>query len=206
MSPKKPTAGIILAAGSSTRFGRPKQIFQLQGKYLLEHVLDAALASRLDRLVLVLGSEHAEIIRALGPKLEQARLAVVLSDRYAEGQSMSLQAGLAAVSDRFASVMFLLGDQPMVDAKTIDHLLERFWSSDKNIGVPVYRGKSGTPALFSQKFYPQLFGIVGDVGARKIIADHPGQVLRIEINNPLCFMDIDTLEDLKNLELLLSTS
>ena len=82
MPHKKQTAGVILAAGMSKRFGQPKQLAKLGSKYLLEWVLDSALASRLARVVLVVGHEHPKIIQALGSKINQSRLQVVINDRY----------------------------------------------------------------------------------------------------------------------------
>jgi len=99
---KKQTAGIILAAGASTRFGQPKQLLKLKNKYLLEWVLDAALASRLQSVVLVLGHEHHKILQALGIKTNHPHLQVEINHRYLEGQSRSLQAGLLKVRQAFS--------------------------------------------------------------------------------------------------------
>ena len=199
MLPKKPTAGIILAAGQSTRFGKPKQLLKLNDKYLLEWVLDAALESRLEKILLVLGHKYQDILTALGEKTRHPDLQIVNNHHYQDGQSTSLQAGLDQVRDKFPATMFLLGDQPMLDSETIDALLEQFWISGKDIGVPVFEGKRGNPVIFSQKFYGHLPKITGDIGARNIIRDHPENVEEIETNNPLCFMDIDTQSDFDNL-------
>ena len=139
------TAGIILAAGVSARFGRPKQLLRLKNKYLIEWVLDAALASNLQKVVVVLGYEYQRILQALGTKTSHPQLQVLINHRYREGQSRSLQAGLLAVRKSFSSVMFLLGDQPMLLPDTIDQMLYKFWHSKMDICVPVYNGKRGNP-------------------------------------------------------------
>lgn len=203
MFPKKQTAGIILAAGRSSRFGPPKQLLELRGKYLLEHALSAALESRLNHVVLVLGHLHQKILRKLGDCFRESHLQVVVNHRYHEGQSRSIQAGLLKIRKTYPAVMFLLGDQPMLDSSTINYMLDRFHSSDKDICVPVCRGKRGNPTIFNSAMYEQLLAIEGDIGARDIIKANPERVLRIEIENSLCFFDIDSQKDFEQLQVLL---
>ena len=201
MSHQARTAGIILAGGSSTRFGRPKQILKLGGKYLLEYVLDAALESKLNHVVLVLGHNHQKILQTLGNCTAHDRLQLVINHHYLEGQSRSLKAGLLKIRDRFPAVMFLLGDQPMLDSNTIDHMLDKFRHSDKDICVPVCNGKRRNPTIFNRVLFDQLMGIEGDIGARDIIRANPDRVLYVEMNNPLCFVDIDSQQDFESLQL-----
>jgi molybdenum cofactor cytidylyltransferase len=196
------TAGIILAGGRSTRFGRPKQLLKLKGKYLLEFVLNAALESKLNQVVLVLGHEYHKILQTMGNCITHERLQLVINHHYLEGQSRSLKTGLLKIRDTFPAVMFLLGDQPMLDSNTIDHMLEKFRHSDKDICVPVCNGKRRNPAIFNRVFYDQLMGIEGDIGARDIIRANPDRVLCVEVNNPLCFVDIDSRQDFENFQLL----
>jgi len=206
MSHQKQTAGIILAGGSSTRFGHPKQLLKLKGKYLLEYVLNAALESKLNHVVLVLGRDHQNIMQALEARILHERLQVVVNHRYLEGQSRSLQAGLLKIRQAFPAVMFLLGDQPMLNSKTIDHMLDRFRYSGKDICVPICKGKKGNPTIFNRVLYDQLMAIEGDIGARDIIRAHPERVLYIDLDDPLCFFDIDSPKDFENLQSLLDES
>ena len=197
------TAGVILAAGMSQRFGPPKQLVKLKNKYLLEWVLDAALASRLDRVVLVVGHEQQKIIPALGPKANHPRLQIVTNPRYRAVQSSSLQAGLLKIQAQSSSVMFLLGDQPMLKTATIDQMLDRFRHSEKDICVPVWKGKRGNPTIFSRAMYYNLMAIEGDIGARQIIRANPERILTVEMNDPLCFLDIDSPQDYEDFQRLL---
>ncbi len=199
MIQEKPTAGVILAAGESTRYGQPKQLLRLKDKYLIEWVLDAALNSRLSKIVLVLGHSHQEIRQALGKKLQHPKLFTKISPQYKEGQSHSLRTGLTAVKNDFAAVLFLLGDQPLLNSATINALLEKFWSTEKDICVPTYRGKRKNPAVFGRRFYRNLMDIRGDRGARQLIDTNPDQVLKVEMHDPLCFFDIDTEQDFETL-------
>jgi molybdenum cofactor cytidylyltransferase len=203
MSSQTQTAGIILAAGASVRFGQLKQLIRLRGKYLVEWVLDAALKSRLDTVVLILGHEYQSILKALGAKARHPNLELVINHRYREGQSSSLKAGLKSVRKAFSSVMYLLADQPMINSNTIELLLDQFHGSDKDICVPVFEGKRGNPTIFKRPIYEEIMMIDGDIGARNIICKNPERVLYVEIKDPLCFLDIDSRDDLEYLQALL---
>ena len=200
MTLKKPTAGIILAAGISTRFGRPKQLLKFRGKLLMEWVVNAASKSRLHDVYLVLGYRYREIIDALGKFRHDPKMHVVINHRYREGQGSSIKAGLLKIGDRYPSVMFLVADQPMLDTGTIDLLLDRFWQSDKDICIPVFKGQPGNPTIFTKRMYTKILQLREDAGARSIVNDNPGDVLRVAINNPSALVDIDTRSDLKRFE------
>jgi molybdenum cofactor cytidylyltransferase len=206
MIQEKSTAGIILAAGASTRFGEPKQLFRLKDKCLLEWVLDAALKSELNRIVLVLGYAQQKILQVLGEKLQHQKLLVAINPQYKKGQSLSLQTGLSKVKEDYPAVMFLLGDQPMLNTATINVLLERFWADKKDICAPIYQGERKTPTIFRRRLYTQLMDIKGDMGARQLIDDNPDRVLTVEIENPICFFDIDTQKDFQSLKKMLEQS
>jgi molybdenum cofactor cytidylyltransferase len=200
MSHLPQTAGIILAAGASTRFGRPKQLAKLKDKYLVEWVMDTALNSRLHTVVLVLGHEHQKIIDTLGVKGRHPKLEIVINHHYHEGQSTSLKIGLSRVRQDFAAVMYLLADQPMINSDTVDYLLDQFHASAKDICVPVFEGQRGNPTIFRRSVYEEIMRIEGDVGARNLINKDAQRVVYAKIKDPLCFFDIDSREDLENLQ------
>ncbi|MBI5579805.1 MAG: nucleotidyltransferase family protein [Deltaproteobacteria bacterium] len=202
---KTPTAGILLAAGASTRFGEPKQLLTLAGRFLIEWSLAAALASNLEHVVLVLGCEHERIRRRLGPSTVHPKCEIIVNPDYRSGQSTSLRSGLFRIRHDFPSAMFLLGDQPLVDAAVINLLLERYAGSEKLICVPTHRGTRGNPTLFGSPIYPEILKLAGDKGARDIIAAHPDQVLAVEIPDPLVFLDLDRRQDVERIAALLES-
>ena len=199
MTPKKPTAGIILAAGMSERFkDGPKQLLKLKGGYMIEYVIRASLDSKLNRIFLVLGHHHTKILKALAENIKyfkHDRLEIIINRQYRQGMSSSVLAGLSSAGNAFGSVMFLLGDQPMVDSILIDLMLKRFYKSDKNICVPVYKEERGNPTIFSREHFNLLQRVKGDSGGRRIILANPDDILKIETDSPACVFNINTIND-----------
>jgi len=198
--PKSPIAGIVLAAGTSSRLGSAKQLVRAGGQYLLDHVLDAALASGLDRIVLVLGHRSEEVSAALKERADRDRLRVLVNPAYRDGMSGSLRTGIKSVQDAFPAVMILLGDQPFVRAELIDLLIRRFQSSGKDICAPVCRGRRGHPVIIGRRFFDAVMSITGDIGARQVLGSNPQRVLGVEIFDSRIFFDVDTREDIKRLQ------
>jgi len=200
MTTQKPTAGIILAAGMSERFqDGPKQLLRLKGGYMIEYVIRASLDSKLDRIFLVLGHHYKKILKALAENskyFKNDRLEIVSNRQYRQGMSSSVRAGLSSAGNTFGSVMFLLGDQPLVDSRLINLMLNRFYKSDKNICVPIYKGKRGNPAIFSRKHFNILQRVKGDSGGRDIIMANPDDILKIDTDSPACVYNINTMDDL----------
>lgn len=202
MSFKKPIAGIILAAGMSKRFGSPKQLIRLKEGYMLEYVIRASLASRLSKVFLVLGYHRKIILETLSDNIEcfqNNRLELIINRHYRQGMSTSIRAGLASIKNAFGSVMFLLGDQPLIDSGLINLMLKQFYRSDKNICAPVYKGKRGNPTIFSGKYFNLLENAKGDSGGRDTIMANPNDILAIDTDSPACVFDVDTMDDLKEL-------
>ncbi len=197
---KYPTAGIILAAGMSRRFGRPKQLAEMDGAPLIHWVLNNSLDSDLDIVVLVLGHSMDEIINSCREFQDNKKLKIVSNRSYSDGMATSLHSGLESVKKEYPSVMFLLADQPFINAKIINHLLHNFWSSDKDICVPIYKENRMNPVIFSSKYYDDIMEVEGDKGARDIIDKNPGQVYYVEFKKDDYFIDIDIINDLNDAE------
>ena len=193
------TAGIILAAGESSRFGKPKQLADFRGKPLLEWVIDAVVPSDLDTILLILGHAHDEILDRLSDLLLEAGIHTYINHDYRKGQSSSLQLGLSMVKGDHQAAMFLLCDQPFIDTRLINRFIAAFWESTKTIGVPSYRGERGNPAIFGSEHFDELMKIEGDRGGRGLFHSRSNDVLEFEIDSPHVFGDIDTTEDLTRL-------
>ena len=191
MSKQSPIAAIILAAGSASRMGQPKQLLDWGGRPLVRVVAEHALAARLDRVLVVVGASGDAVAAAL------AGLPIDLIDNpaYAEGQSTSLHAGVAALGPREDAALILLGDQPFVTPAVIGRIAAEWRSCRASIVAPAYQGQRGNPVLFARAVFPELLATSGDQGARAILAADPSRVHLVQFDDPRPLVDIDTPED-----------
>jgi molybdenum cofactor cytidylyltransferase len=192
---KQPVTGILLMAGLSSRLGFPKALLPYGRKVLAERVLEQTLASRLDRVILVLGCQAPKILTTLGSFKGSPRLEVVVNRRYGRGLSSSIRAGLGVLDPSSSGVMFILGDQPLLNTATIDRIIQAFRRHPFPIVVPLYGRRPGNPVIFGRELLPELQRLRGDTGGREIIRKNPDWVLNIPIRPQYVGWDVDTWED-----------
>ncbi len=127
-------SAILLAAGEAKRMGKLKQLMTLGGKSILEHSIDNFLASRVSEVIVVLGCEAEVVVK----KVAARPVKIAMNPAYREGMSGSIVRGLDLVSDGGRAVMLALADQPFVDSRVIDRMIDEFNTHNKGIVVPVY--------------------------------------------------------------------
>lgn len=182
-------SGVILAAGLGRRMGTVKQLLPFHGKPLLQHVIDAARASRLENLLLILGHAHDQVL----PQLDTHGFEVIVNRDFAAGQSSSVRAGLEHRADA-DGIMYLLGDQPLLSADTINTLIDCFLGERPWAAVPVHRGQPGNPVIIGRPLMADLAALSGDIGARRLLQKSQF-VRRVEIDDPAILRDVDTMDD-----------
>ena len=192
-------AGLLLAAGASTRMGRPKQLLPFAHGTLVEHSLQEALKSDLDKIILVLGHKAGEIKRVLCDTLENPKLRVIENRQYHQGISSSILAGLSAVEKTHDHVMILLADMPHIHARLINRLIQHYRRSRLQLGAVKMKGRRSLPVIIGRRFYPQLHKLTGDRGARDIFKKYGDQVCLVEPDFFYDDRDIDTPEDYEKL-------
>jgi molybdenum cofactor cytidylyltransferase len=188
-------SGVVLAAGASTRMGRPKQLLPIAGRPLLQHVVDAALASSLDEVIVVLGHRADEIEAALD-LADRAR--AITNPDFAEGQITSLRCGVAAANATARAVAILLGDQPSLRSQAIDAMVGAFLAAGARAARPVFPdagGRPGHPVLLAREIFCELDPLRGDQGARTLFSEPRNGVIEIPVAGEPP-PDIDTPEDL----------
>jgi molybdenum cofactor cytidylyltransferase len=185
------TGIILLAAGSSSRLGRAKQLIGFQGKTLIQKAIDEANKCQADSRVVVLGA-NAELIQT---GFDNLNTPFIINSDWQQGMSSSMQAGLRFLMEKEAidQVLLMLCDQPFVDASLLDQLITAKETSGKGIVAAAYSNTLGVPALFDRRYFEELVQLTGTEGAKKVIFNHLPEVHAL--NFPLAAVDLDKEED-----------
>jgi molybdenum cofactor cytidylyltransferase len=185
--------GIILAAGMSSRMGRPKQLLDWHGQPLVRHIAEQAQASDLDGLVVVVGA-GAPAVRAALTDVEP-RLQIVENGNFHTGQASSLRCGVAALAHDAAAGLILLVDQPLIHPALINRVLDCYRQDpEAEAVIPHYHEQPGHPVVLGAELFADIQTLQGDSGARVLFARRPQRVRRIVIDDPAVINDIDTPE------------
>ena len=184
----KSIAGIILAAGGSSRYGQPKQLLPWGQENVINSTVKTALLAGLDPVVVVLGAFEAQIVATLPIE----RVKVVSNPDWQSGQSSSLKAGVNALPDTCVGALILLADQPQLNIHLVDALLRE--AKDGAVAVaPMIDGRRVNPVYFRRDVFPLLNNISGDEGGRAIMREI--SVKYVEWFDEMQARDIDEPED-----------
>jgi CTP:molybdopterin cytidylyltransferase MocA len=209
-----PVLGVVLAAGGSTRMGRPKQVADLDGRPLLAHVLGALGSAPVDggsgglmpsppvdRLVVALGGAASEVL----DRVELGRAEPLVVEGWAAGMGHVLAATLAQAGGDWGAVVVLLGDQPLVSGRAVARVVEAWRSGAGPVVAATYGGRPGHPKLFDRRLLPDLLRLTGDTGARDLVAAHPDWVHQVEVGDLGSDADVDVEADLDRVGAMLTS-
>ncbi|HEV2895396.1 MAG TPA: nucleotidyltransferase family protein [Actinomycetota bacterium] len=195
-----PVLGVVLAAGGSTRMGRPKQLAELDGRPLLAHVLAAVDDAPVDRVVVALGGAADAVL----DRVELGRAEPLVVEGWAAGMGHVLASALARAGGDWEAVVVLLGDQPLVPGRAVGRVVEAWRAGAGPMVTATYDGRPGHPKLFDRRLLPDLLRLTGDTGARDLLAAHPDRVHRVEVGDLGSDADIDVEADLERVGNLLT--
>ena len=188
------TGIIILAAGNSSRMGKPKQLMMYKNKTFLQHIIGEAKNANLEPLICVTGYQSELITKSI----TGSGVSVVYNDQWREGRGTGIAAGIKQLllSD-VDSVILAVSDQPHVSADLFDTMLKLRDQSGKGIVASSYAGTLGTPVLFGKNYFEHLKSLSGNQGAKNIVKGNMADVCPVEFEKGN--IDIDTKEDYENL-------
>ena len=188
----KKVAGVILAAGGSSRFGEIKQLLPWKNKNIINTVVETAALAGLDPILVVLGA-NAGLIQA---SLDNETVQVVTNPDWDKGQSTSLKAGVTAIRQTVDGVLFLLCDQPHLTVNLVNAVVEEGLRSGKVV-TPIIDDRRANPVYFPASCFPLFDTLEGDAGGRQIIPACPHTTL--PWLDDWMARDIDTPEDYRAL-------
>jgi molybdenum cofactor cytidylyltransferase len=185
-------AGIILAAGASSRMGQAKQLLKWQGKTLLQHTIETAQQSALSPLVVVLGARASQI----QAHLVNCQAEIILNEKWESGMGSTIAAGLKyalQLRPELEGACFLLTDQPYLRPPIITEMLRQFRRTGA-VGVAArYKDTLGVPALFHQQLFTELLALDGQRGAQPLLRKYAREIESISF--PKGAIDMDYPED-----------
>ena len=185
MNMKVPVTALVLAAGSSSRFGSDKRLACLPGgQRVLDQTIQHCGEAGLDLLV-VLGPDDELLVE----QLDDQGVKTVIAASASGGMGYSLAAGAAAVDEK-TGIVVVLGDMPYVKPFTLRGVAERL-AAGNGIVRPVYKGQPGHPVGFSAAYHRQLRALSGDSGAQHLLHRHSGELLSWNVSDPGVIRDID---------------
>lgn len=191
------TGLIILAAGPSTRLGKPKQLLKYKGESLIRHVIRAGMEADCDPSVVVLGASYEDIF----PEIVLSAVKVIYNENWEEGMASSIRSGVEGLLETNPYVddaIIALCDQPMVNGSLLRNLMQQKQNSRKGIVACSYDNTVGVPVLFDRTYFPELIELQGDEGARKLLQKNRKEMVSIPF--PGGSIDIDTIGDYEGLE------
>ena len=188
---------IVLAAGASSRLGKPKQLLLYKGESLLHHSVKAAIETKLQPVIAVLGS-NAERVRK---EAERTPVHVVINTQWQEGMASSIRCGVNALLESAPSVeglILMVCDQPFVDAALLREVIAAHLKSGKPIVACSYEDSFGPPVFFHRSLFSELLQLRGDIGARGVIRRHANEVAVVPFAAGT--IDVDTEADYEKLK------
>jgi molybdenum cofactor cytidylyltransferase len=187
---------LMLAAGSSSRLGQPKQLLRFNGKPLLQHSIDIALAVNKGPVLTVLGA-NADMIKK---HVTVTGGHIFTNDNWQEGMGSTIAYGVQRMYELHPEMMALIimvCDQPLITPSLLNELIQMHEENEKRIVACAYGDSLGTPVLFERRFFNELTQLNGHGGAKKIIFKYPEDVAAMPF--PDGNIDIDTADDYERL-------
>jgi molybdenum cofactor cytidylyltransferase len=184
---------VVLAAGESKRMGEAKLLLPFGEKTIIETVIDNIIQSKVEKVLVVLGSNREKIEQ----RLKNYSLKITFNPNFRSGMLSSVHAGFQALPEYAQAALVVLGDQPFISTPVINKLVDAYGKTGKGIVLPVYKGERGHPVLIDMKYRSEVENLSPDIGLRGTVYNHPEDILEVEVKSQNILKDIDYIEDYK---------
>ena len=186
-------SAILLAAGQSQRMkGQNKLLKHYKGKYLINHILNTLVKSKVNNIFLVLGFQNLKVRNII---IKSKKIQCIYNKKYKSGLSSSIQTGLKKITKKNIGFLIVHADMPLVSKRIINTLCTAVKNKNKEIFVPVYKKKLGNPLAFKYSMIKSLKKIKGDRGAKKLIRSNKSKVQLVKMKSKFILIDFDQLKD-----------
>jgi molybdenum cofactor cytidylyltransferase len=182
---------MVLAAGRSRRMGVQKLLLPFGSKTVIAHIVDQLAESAVDEVHVVVGCQGKRVSRELSGR----PVSIVNNSNYKSGMLSSIRCGLHVMARQCKAVLVALGDQPSVTTKLIDQMLQAFASTEKQILIPLYRGKRGHPIMFSAAYRDEILTQYDNVGLRGLLYAHKDDIFELPVTASGVLSDMDDPQD-----------
>ena len=185
---------IVLAAGSSSRMGKPKMLLPFQGKTIIETVVLNIKLILNKNILVVLGSNNEEISK----QIHKLQVKTCFNNNYPEGMLSSIICGINRLPENVKAFLIFLGDQPQIPDSVARQVINSWKNSKKGIAIPIFNGKRGHPVLIDAKYKTKIQKLDPKQGLRQLMTGNKNDILEVECEYPEILRDIDTPKDYQN--------
>jgi molybdenum cofactor cytidylyltransferase len=184
-------SAIILAAGESKRMGEPKMLLPWGKSTVLQTVISTMQTAGVDDILVITGGAHQQVDMLIGKSVQ-----TVYNENYVEGEMLSsLQAGLAVKKTEASAALICLGDQPQVQARSVQRILQTYKESRALLIVPSYQMHRGHPWMIARELWDDIMKMRTPKTPRDFLNRHEKDILYLELDTPTILQDLDTKDD-----------
>jgi molybdenum cofactor cytidylyltransferase len=196
-SARKRIGAVVLAAGMSTRMGRPKMILPWGNRTVIGQVVHILSQAKLRPIAVVTGIDNDLIVQ----NLQAYDFIEAFNPDFGNGEMLvSLQVGLGKIIHDCTAVMIVLGDQPQIELTVVKIILQEYMDQDHQLIIPSYQMHRGHPWLIGEKYWPEILQLQPPRTMQDLIRNHTLDINYIDLNTTSILLDIDTLEDYETLK------
>jgi molybdenum cofactor cytidylyltransferase len=184
-------SAIILAAGESKRMGQPKMLLPWDKSTVLQTVITTFQTSGIKDILVVTGGAHEQVDALVGQTVQ-----IVYNKNYARGEMLSsIQTGLKTKMSESRAILIALGDQPQVQTRCIQHILQEYKRTNASLIVPSYKMRRGHPWLVARELWDEILKMPFGDTSREFLNRHAHDIHYVQLDTPTILQDLDTPED-----------